>query len=239
LFQLSSFFSPENEITARFRKRSLQLSRPRRRVFYYLRDRELRVNPSFAQSASAKGRARSRVGVLIPQDCLLARDLIGFSFPRGRLERRQETTRILANCTSELQDRAVPPPPLVSLVSEIASYWTELPSDGVKSNLVLGVISVNQLELRGGCVSISILVVFEIFVLVERLRGCPRGRERDVRSFRRSTARKTGNGESPLLILRPIMSRHRVVPLLRDVSRSAIPSGSATDSSVRLFQSFL
>lgn len=67
--------------------------------------------------------------------------------------------------------------------------------------------------------SISILIVFEIFVLVGRLRVTEmrvneRKGEKDVRSFWWSTARKTGNSEAPLLILRPIMFRRRVVLLL-------------------------
>lgn len=72
----------------------------------------------------------------------------------------------------------------------------------------------NHLEKRkGGCVSISILLVFEISVLLRVVRGCcPRNDVwLSVRSSRWSTAHKTGNNETPLLILRPIMSQRRVV----------------------------
>lgn len=59
--------------------------------------------------------------------------------------------------------------------------------------------------------SISILLVFEISVPLV-LCGSQRN-DRGSRSFRWSTARKTGNNETPLLILRPIMSQRRVVSL--------------------------
>lgn len=65
-----------------------------------------------------------------------------------------------------------------------------------------------------------------------------RRREKDVRW---STARKTRSGESPLLIPRPIMSRRRVVLLLRDVSRCACHPRRVCGrlvASFRLFQSF-
>lgn len=68
-----------------------------------LTQRKLQLNPSSDRTFSRPIPTHSaRPDTLIPRDCLLTRprhDLIDSSFSRGRLERRQETTCILANCS--------------------------------------------------------------------------------------------------------------------------------------------
>lgn len=166
----------------------------------------------------------------------------------------QGTTRILANCSGELEEpnhhhRPAGRPS----VSVIASYRSGY-RDGVKSNLVHG-NSINQLEARGGCVSISIPRRFRNF----RARRAVTGSER---------AKETGRAERErerkvLSVVHRTQDRKRRIPFANStanyvptsrgstlagcIPRSACHSPSppspsgwfAADSSFRLFQSFL